>query len=70
VIIQSVNRYKKQNTWPLVLNVLPIVALGPIFYIWLGDRYSIYGMAVAISVIVTIIMIENGFKEISIPSSS
>jgi NitT/TauT family transport system permease protein len=49
----------------VVLNALPKVALGPIFYIWLGDRYSIYGMAVAISIIVTIIMIERGFKEIS-----
>lgn len=49
----------------VVLNALPKVALGPIFYIWLGDRYSIYGMAVAISIIVTIIMIESGFKEIS-----
>lgn len=49
----------------VVLNALPKVALGPIFYIWLGDRYSIYGMAVAISIIVTIIMVESGFKEIS-----
>jgi len=49
----------------VVLNALPKVALGPIFYIWLGDKYSIYGMAMAISVIVTIIMIESGFKEIS-----
>lgn len=48
----------------VVLNALPKVALGPIFYIWLGDRYSIYGMAVAISVIVTIMMVENGFREI------
>ncbi|MBB6678894.1 ABC transporter permease [Cohnella lubricantis] len=49
----------------VVLNALPKVALGPIFYIWLGDRYSVYGMAVAISVIVTIMMIENGFKEMA-----
>jgi NitT/TauT family transport system permease protein len=49
----------------VVLNALPKVALGPIFYIWLGDYYSIYGMAVAISIIVTIIMVESGFKEIS-----
>jgi len=49
----------------VVLNALPKVALGPIFYIWLGDRYSIYGMAVAISIIVTIIMVESGFREIS-----
>ncbi|MDF2650917.1 MAG: transporter permease [Paenibacillus sp.] len=47
----------------VVLNALPKVALGPIFYIWLGDRYSIYGMAIAISVIVTVIMVESGFKE-------
>ncbi|MEX2416396.1 MAG: ABC transporter permease subunit, partial [Paenibacillaceae bacterium] len=46
------------------LNALPKVALGPIFYIWLGDRMSIYGMAIAISIIVTIIMVESGFKEI------
>lgn len=49
----------------VVLNALPKVALGPIFYIWLGDRYSVYGMAVAISIIVTIMMIENGFKELA-----
>jgi len=48
----------------VVLNALPKVALGPIFYIWLGDRMSIYGMAIAISIIVTIIMVESGFKEI------
>jgi NitT/TauT family transport system permease protein len=49
----------------VVLNALPKVALGPIFYIWLGDRYSVYGMAVAISLIVTIMMIESGFKELA-----
>jgi len=56
---------KVLDPYVVVLNALPKVALGPIFYIWLGDRYSIYGMAVAISVIVTIIMVESGFKEIS-----
>ncbi|MFC5471422.1 ABC transporter permease [Cohnella suwonensis] len=55
---------KALEPYIVVLNALPKVALGPIFYIWLGDRYSVYGMAVAISVIVTIIMVENGFKEI------
>lgn len=49
----------------VVLNALPKVALGPIFYIWLGDRYSVYGMAIAISIVVTIMMIESGFKDIS-----
>jgi NitT/TauT family transport system permease protein len=56
---------KVLEPYMVVLNALPKVALGPIFYIWLGDRYSIYGMAIAISVIVTIIMVESGFKEIS-----
>lgn len=49
----------------VVLNALPKVALGPIFYIWLGDRFSIYGMAVAISVIVTLMMLEAGYREIN-----
>ncbi|MDI3256795.1 MAG: ABC transporter permease [Kyrpidia sp.] len=47
----------------VVLNALPKVALGPIFYIWLGDRNSIYGMAVAISIVVTVLMLESGFRE-------
>jgi NitT/TauT family transport system permease protein len=55
---------KVLDPYMVVLNALPKVALGPIFYIWLGDRYSIYGMAIAISLIVTIMMIESGFKEI------
>jgi NitT/TauT family transport system permease protein len=54
---------KVLEPYVVVLNALPKVALGPIFYIWLGDRYSIYGMAIAISVVVTIIMVESGFKE-------
>jgi NitT/TauT family transport system permease protein len=54
---------KVLEPYVVVLNALPKVALGPIFYIWLGDRNSIYGMAIAISVIVTIIMVESGFKE-------
>ncbi|MDI3328698.1 MAG: ABC transporter permease [Alicyclobacillaceae bacterium] len=47
----------------VVLNALPKVALGPIFYLWLGDRLSIYGMAVAISIVVTVMMLESGFRE-------
>lgn len=48
----------------VVLNALPKIALGPIFYVWLGDRWSVYGMAVAISVIVTIVMLHAGFGEV------
>lgn len=56
---------KVLEPYMVVLNALPKVALGPIFYIWLGSDYSVYGMAVAISVIVTIMMVENGFRDIS-----
>lgn len=56
---------KVLEPYMVVLNALPKVALGPIFYIWLGDRYSVYGMAIAISIIVTIMMIESGFREIA-----
>lgn len=55
---------KVLEPYMVVLNALPKVALGPIFYIWLGDRYSVYGMAIAISLVVTIMMLEAGFREI------
>ncbi len=48
----------------VVLNALQKVALGPIFYIWLGDQKSIYGMAIAISVVVTVMMLASGFHEV------
>ncbi len=49
----------------VMLNSLPKIALGPIFYIWLGDRLSIYGMAISISVIVSVIMILTGFRGVN-----
>lgn len=48
----------------VVANALPKIALVPIFYIWLGAMNSIYGIAVAIAIFITIIMIYNGFREI------
>lgn len=48
----------------VVLNALPKIALVPIFFIWLGDQNSIYAMAVAVSVFVTIIMLYSGFQAI------
>lgn len=48
----------------VVLNALPKIALGPIFYIWLGDRWSVYGMAIAIAIIVTVVMLHSGFGEV------
>jgi NitT/TauT family transport system permease protein len=48
----------------VVANALPKIALGPIFYVWAGDRFSVYVMAIAISVIVTIVMVHTGFMEV------
>ena len=46
----------------VVLNAMPKTALGPLFIIWLGMELSIYGMAISISLIVTILTVTNGFK--------
>ncbi|QQE81158.1 ABC transporter permease [Alicyclobacillus sp. SO9] len=64
VLWWSVFAAKVADPYLVVLNALPKVALGPIFFIWLGDRMSIYGMAIAISLIVTIMMLVSGFHEI------
>ncbi|AZR72800.1 sulfonate ABC transporter permease [Anoxybacter fermentans] len=49
----------------VVLNAIPKVALGPIFIIWLSnDTPAIIAMALAISVIVTIMTLHNGFMEV------
>ena len=49
----------------VVLNSLPKVALGPIFIVWLGSGTpAIIAMALAISVIVTVMMVFNGFNEV------
>jgi NitT/TauT family transport system permease protein len=45
----------------VVGNALPKIALVPIFYIWLGPELSIYGIAIAISVFITILMVYSGF---------
>lgn len=56
--------YRVLDPFLVVANALPKIALVPIFYIWLGAISSIYGMAVAIAVFITILMVFNGFKEI------
>lgn len=48
----------------VVLNSLPKIALGPIFYVWLGDRLSVYGMALSISVVVTMLMVLTGLQSV------
>lgn len=48
----------------IVLNALPKMALGPVLIIWLGNgTIAIIGMALLISIIVTIMMVYNGFRE-------
>jgi len=48
----------------VLLNALPKMALGPILIIWLGNGVSaIIGMSLLVSIIVTIMMVYNGFKE-------
>jgi len=42
-------------------NAMPKTALGPIFFIWLGSQLSVYGMAISISLIVTILTVTTGF---------
>jgi NitT/TauT family transport system permease protein len=56
--------YRVLDPFIVVLNALPKIALVPIFYIWLGDVVSIYAMAVAVSVFVTVIMLYTGFQAI------
>ena len=55
--------YRVLDPFMVVANALPKIALVPIFYIWLGDKSSIYAMAVAIAVFITILMMYSGFRE-------
>ncbi|MBK19324.1 MAG: sulfonate ABC transporter permease [Rhodospirillaceae bacterium] len=55
--------YRVVDPFMVVANALPKIALVPIFYIWLGDVASIYAMAVAIAVFITILMVYSGFRE-------
>lgn len=49
----------------VILQSIPKVALGPIFIVWLGTNVdAIIAMALAISVIVTILMVYTGFREV------
>lgn len=55
--------YRVIDPFMVVANALPKIALVPVLYIWLGDEASIYAMAVAIAVFITILMIFSGFRE-------
>lgn len=47
----------------VLMNALPKIALVPIFYIWLGPEGSIYAVAVAVAVFITILMLYTGFRQ-------
>lgn len=49
----------------VMLNSIPKVALGPIFIVWLGTNVrAVLAMAIAISVIVTVLMVFSAFREV------
>ena len=49
----------------VVLESIPKVALGPLFVVWLGTTIqAVIAMAISVSVIVTIMMMHTGFKEV------
>ncbi|MDE4541308.1 ABC transporter permease [Thermoanaerobacterium sp. R66] len=56
---------KVAEPYLIVLNSLPKIALGPIFIVWMGNGEApIITMGLAISLIVTIISLETGFKQV------
>ena len=54
--------YKVLDPYLVVANAMPKTAFVPLFYIWLGATLSIYGMSLAISLFITILMIYSGFQ--------
>jgi NitT/TauT family transport system permease protein len=56
--------YRVLDPYLVVANALPKTAFVPIFYIWLGPALSIYGISLAISLFVTVLMIYSGFQAI------
>ena len=56
--------YKVLDPYLVIANAMPKTAFVPLFYIWLGATLSIYGMSLAISLFITILMIYSGFQGI------
>ena len=54
--------YKVLDPYLVVANAMPKTAFVPIFYIWLGATLSIYGMSLAISLFITVLMLYSGFQ--------
>ena len=54
--------YRVLDPYLVVLNALPKTALGPVFIVWIGaGPSSIIAMTLAISLVVTILEVHNGF---------
>jgi NitT/TauT family transport system permease protein len=56
--------YRVLDPYLVVANAMPKTAFVPIFYIWLGATLSIYGMSLAISLFITVLMIYSGLQGI------
>ena len=55
--------YRVLDPYLVVLNSLPKTALGPVFIVWIGaGPSSIIAMTLAISLVVTVLEIHNGFQ--------
>lgn len=58
---------KVLDPYLVVLNALPKIALGPILIFWIGNgQPAIIAIALMISVVVTIISVLSGFKEVDV----
>jgi NitT/TauT family transport system permease protein len=55
---------KVLDPYLVVVNALPKTALVPIFYLWLGGPLSVYGMSLAISLFITVMMVYHGFRNV------
>lgn len=57
--------FEFSDPYLVVLNALPKVALGPVLIVWLGNgTTAIIAMALLISIVVTIINISTGFRDV------
>ncbi len=58
----SPSLFRVMDPYLVVLNALPKTALGPVFIVWIGaGPSSIIAMTLAISLVVTILEVHNGF---------
>lgn len=55
---------KVADPYLTVLQALPKIALGPLFLIWLKQYEAILAIALAISVVVSVMMVFTGFRQI------